>query len=101
MRNRKEWYAPVPPEPLDLLDLLDREILKIGLLHGDAKRSNVALTRQTLASIRREFHTARKLSQLLTPVQRLLVCHILKSETTEHHLQDLLLNVLANEDGSK
>ena len=98
MRNRKEWYAPVPPEPLDLLD---REILKIGLLHGDAKRSNVALTRQTLASIRKEFHTVRKLSQLLTPVQRLLVCHILKSETSERHLQDLLLNVLANEDCSK
>ena len=98
MRNRNKWYSPVQPEPLDLLD---SEILKIGLLHGYAKRTNVALTRQTLVSIRKEFYTVTRLSKLLTPVQRLLACQILSNSDTEHHLQDLLLNVLANEDGSK
>ena len=98
MQNRNKWYAPAPAEPLDLLD---REILKIGLLHGYAKRNGVGLTRQTLTSIRKEFYTVQRLSKLLTPVQRLMACQLLNESNTEHHLQDLLLKVLVNEDGRK
>lgn len=98
MLNRNKWYKPAQ---LELMDLLDKEILKIGLLHGYAKRANVPLTRQTLVSIRKEFYTVRRLSKLLSPVQRLLACQILSNTKTEHHLQDLLLNILVIEDGNK
>lgn len=98
MPKNSEWYAPVAQKPLDRLD---QEILKIGLLHGDAMRNQVAISPQTLTSIRKEFHKARKLSHLLSPVQRLIVCDILNSEEKEQHLQDILLNVLSGKNGTK
>ena len=89
-KNETPWVTPTPSQKVDLLD---QAIFGIGDVHGNAKRRGVMMSERIYDDIRREYFQARRISQELTPCQRLIVCDILRFRNSELSLLAILATV--------